>query len=64
MAELKSSRGGWRNGGRPKIEGHECRWIIPQDIYELYKEKGSAWLWDAVRFKVAFDEMQKKNASI
>lgn len=53
-------RGGWRNGGRPKIKGKECRWIIPQDIYDIAKEKGKSYIWDAIRFKVTFDLMQEK----
>lgn len=55
-----TGRGGWRNGGRPSIEGKERRWIIPQDILDIIDEKGKAYIWDAVRFKYALDKMQEK----
>lgn len=54
-----TGRGGWRNGGRPQIEGKERRWIIPQDILDIIDEKGKAYIWDAVRFKYALDRMQE-----
>lgn len=60
MADTQhSGRGGWRGGGRPKIEGGvRHTWTVPEDIDQLAQEKGTAWLWDAVRFKVKFDNMQ------
>lgn len=55
--EVKSKRGGWRNGGRPSIEGKERRWIIPQDILDIIDEKGKNYIWEAVRFKYKLDSM-------
>lgn len=51
------SRGGWRDGGRPKIEGKERRWIIPQDILDIIEEKGKNYIWDAIRFKYKLDSI-------
>ena len=54
------SRGGYRpGGGRPKITGKECRWIIPLDVLEIIERRGKSYLWEAVRFKDALDRMQE-----
>lgn len=59
VAELANGgRGGWRNGGRPSIEGKERRWIIPNDILDIIQKRGKAYIWEAVRFKDALDRMQ------
>lgn len=56
------SRGGYREGaGRKKLQqGVKHLWVIPQDIHELAEKHGTAWLWDAVRFKVKFDQFGKE----
>lgn len=55
------SRGGYREGaGRKKLpQGVKHLWVIPQDIHELAERYGTAWLWEAVRFKVKFDNFGK-----
>ena len=60
MEQKTNTRGGWRNGGRPSIEGKERRWIIPQDILDIIDDKGKAYIWEAIRFKYALDRMQEK----
>lgn len=63
VAELVTSqRGGFREGaGRKRIDaGIRHTWTIPADIDELASERGTAWLWEAVRFKVAFDKMKQQ----
>lgn len=60
-------RGGKRSGaGRPKTEGVEHRWIVPQDIHDIAKSKGIQYIWDAVRFRTTFDfvDIFNKKASI
>ena len=57
----RSKRGGRREGTGPKkIDGHQHTWVVPSDIENIVKEKGTAYIWDAVRFKVTFDVMSKK----
>lgn len=55
------TRGGNRKGaGRKKIKGGvEHRWVVPLDIHELALQYGTAWIWNAVRFKVKFDNFGK-----
>lgn len=61
MSETKTSRGGTRAGaGRPKISGTRHYWVVPDDVETIFKAKGAAYLWDAVRFKFKLDEMQIK----
>lgn len=46
-------RGGKRSGaGRPKTEGVEHRWIVPQDVHDVAKRKGIQYIWDAVRYRI------------
>lgn len=57
--ETKEKRGGYREGaGRKAVNGTRHTWTVPADIEAIAKEKGVAWLWDAVRFKVAFDKLK------
>ncbi|MCQ2202379.1 MAG: hypothetical protein MJZ27_09865 [Bacteroidales bacterium] len=56
----KIKRGGKREGaGRKKIDAVTHTWQVPVDVHEIAKEKGTAYLWDAVRFKVKFDSYKK-----
>ena len=57
--EKQENRGGKREGaGKPKIDGHQHTWVVPSDIEEIVKKKGTAYVWDAVRFKVKFDNIK------
>lgn len=42
----------------PRGKAHT--WIVPPDIEKVFQKRGTAWLWDAVRFKVKYDEQHKK----
>ena len=54
---MKENRGGARQGaGRPRVEkGNRHTWIIPEDIEQVARERGTAFIWDAVRFKLKLD---------
>lgn len=60
--EKQTGRGGLREGaGRKKVEGGvRHMWTIPADIEQLANKHGTAWLWEAVRFKVAFDKLKEQ----
>lgn len=60
MTEEKK-RGGRREGsGRPKVEGGVRRmWTVPSDIDKVVQERGTKWIWEAARFKLAFERMQE-----
>lgn len=52
------SRGGKREGaGRKKVGNFRKTWTIPDDVMEIVEKKGTAYVWEAVRFKVKFDMM-------
>lgn len=58
MNNTNEKRGGRREGaGRPKIGGKRHTWHVPPDIEEIVKQRGVAYLWDAVRFKNKFDKL-------
>lgn len=59
---MEKKIGGYREGaGRKRIEGGiRHTWTIPKDIHDLAEEKGTEFLWDAVRFKVTFDQLAEK----
>ena len=53
------AQGGKREGaGRKKVGNVRKTWTIPDDIMEVKETKGIQYIWDAVRFKVAFDKMK------
>lgn len=53
------ARGGARPGsGRPKVDGVRHTWVVPADIEQVANERGTAFIWEAVRFKLAFERMQ------
>lgn len=53
------AQGGKREGsGRKKIGNVRKTWTIPDDIMEIKEAKGIQYIWDAVRFKVKFDNMK------
>lgn len=57
----KENRGGQREGtGAKKVNGRQHLWTIPSDIEEIAKEKGTAYLWECVRFKEKFDNFNSK----
>ena len=61
MESEKQGRGGWRGGGRPKVEGGVRRmWTVPPDVDAVVQERGTKWMWEAARFKLAFERMQEK----
>lgn len=55
--ERTTTRGGFREGaGRPKTtNGTRHTWVVPEDIEQIVRERGTAFIWEAVRFKVKFD---------
>lgn len=58
--ERATGRGGWRGGGRPKVEGGVRRmWTVPPDVDAIVQERGTKFVWEAVRFKLAFERMQE-----
>lgn len=55
----KQGRGGFREGaGRPKTQGTRHTWVVPEDVERVVSERGTSYIWDAVRFKLKFDAMQ------
>lgn len=57
--ETKFAQGGKREGsGRKKVGNVRKTWTIPDDILEVKEAKGIQYIWDAVRFKVKFDNMK------
>ena len=53
------AQGGKREGaGRKKVGNVRKTWTIPDDIMEVKEAKGIQYIWDAVRFKVKFDNMK------
>lgn len=60
MAEQNiTRRGGFREGaGRPKTPGTRHTWVVPEDVEQVVSERGTSYIWDAVRFKLKFDTMQ------
>lgn len=57
--ENKFAQGGKREGaGRKKVGNVRKTWTIPDDIMEIVEKKGTAYVWDAVRFKVKFDNFK------
>ena len=58
--ENEKKRGGAQPGsGRTKVEGGVRRmWTVPPDVDAVVHERGTKWLWEAVRFKLKFDTMQ------
>lgn len=60
MAE-QSKRGGAQPGaGRKKVEGGVRRmWTVPPDVDAVVQERGTKFVWEAVRFKLAFERMQE-----
>lgn len=62
MERIKSARGGTREGaGRPRVEGVKHTWVVPADIEQVVNEMGTSYIWEAVRFKLAFDAMKAVN---
>ena len=43
----------------PAPRGKAHTWVVPPDIEEVFKKYGTAWLWDAIRFKINHDAQQK-----
>lgn len=60
MTEEPKKSGGFREGaGRKKIVGGVRRmWTVPPDVDAVVQERGTKWLWEAARFKLAFEQMQ------
>lgn len=56
-----SQRGGHRNGaGRPQIHGTRHTWVVPYDVEQVARERGTAYIWEAVRIKVIVDHLYEE----
>ena len=55
--KVQFAQGGKREGaGRKKVGNVRKTWTIPDDIMEVKEAKGIQYIWEAVRFKLAFDK--------
>ena len=60
MANEKKRGGAQPGSGRRKVEGGVRRmWTVPPDVDAVVQERGTKWLWEAARFKLAFERMQE-----
>ena len=56
---IASGRGGFRKGaGRKKRPGTRHTLIVPEDVENVLSARGIDYIWESVRFKVRFDNMQ------